>query len=197
MVRSVLAVDPLSSSTIATLMGFECNEVLLLPESIQSLLTLHDDTNHPVQSFHKSFPDLITDIFCCRDLQFYISPDYHTELALYCFEYVGHLEKNICSIPDYALNSEVRDLRKTIEESGVRGAMEYSCRSWYKHLTVTKHRTPDAVAAPRSFLEGRFIFWLEVLSVLGAVGGDARALNMSIKWLNEVCSDSQLDPSGS
>lgn len=44
-----LAVDPLSPSTIATLMGFECYEVLLLLESIQSLLVLHDDINHPVQ----------------------------------------------------------------------------------------------------------------------------------------------------
>ena len=194
---AVLAVNPLSPSTIATLMGFECDEVLLLLESIQPLPTLHNDINHPVQSFHKSFPDFMTDLSRCGDLQFYISPDYHTELALCFLEYMGHLEKNICSISDYALNSEVKDLWKTIEESGVRGVMEYSCRSWYKHLTVTKHRTPDVAAVLRSFLEGRFIFWLEVLSVLGAVGDATRALNMAIKRLNEVCSDLRLDPSGS
>jgi hypothetical protein len=170
-------------------MGFECDEVLLLLESIQSLLALHDDINHPIQPFHKSFPDFITDPSRCSDPRFYISPDYHTELALCCLKHMGHLEKNMCSIPDYALNSEVKDLQKTIEESGIRGAMEYSCRSWYKHLIVTKHRTPDVVSALRSFLEGKFVFWLEVLSVLGAVGDAARALNMTIKWLNEVCPD--------
>ena len=102
---------------------------------------------------------------------------------------MGHLEKNICSISDYALNSEVKGLGKMIGESGSRGAVEYSCRSWYKHLTITKYRTPDLVAALWSFLEGKFIFWLEVPSVLGAVGDAARALNMAIKWLNEVCQD--------
>jgi hypothetical protein len=45
MIRSVLsavvlAVNPLSPSTITTLMGFECDEVVALLESIQSLLAL-------------------------------------------------------------------------------------------------------------------------------------------------------------
>jgi len=110
---------------------------------------------------------------------------------------MGHLEKNVFSIPDYALNSEVNDLEKKIEESGIRGAMEYSCRSRHKHLIVTTHRTEDVVSALRSFLEEKFVFWLEVLSVLGAVGEAARALNMTIKWLNEVCPDRKLDYSGS
>jgi hypothetical protein len=48
------------------------------------------------------------------------------------------LKKNMCSIPDYALNSEVEDLPKRIEESGIRGALEYACRSWYKHLIDNK-----------------------------------------------------------
>ena len=192
----VLAANPLSPSAIATLMGFESDEVLRLLESIQSLLALHDDIDHPIQPFHKSLPDFITDSTRCNDQRFYISPDYHTELALYCLEQMGRLEKNMFSIPDYALNSEVKDLQKKIDESGIRGAMEYSCRSWYKHLTVTKHRTADMVSALWSFLEGKFIFWLEVLSILGAVGEAARALNMTVKWLNEVRPDRRLSCSG-
>ena len=200
MVRSVLSAvvlvaNPLSPSAIADLMGFEPEEVLQLLESIQSLLAL-SDVNNLVHPFHKSFPDFITDPARCGDQRFYISLDYHTELALCCLDRMGHLEKNMFSIPDYALNSEVKDLQKKIE-SKLRGAMEYSCRSWHKHLIVTMHRTEDVVSALRSFLEEKFVFWLEVLSVLGAVGEAARALNMTIKWLNEVCPDRQLDYSGS
>jgi len=202
MVRSVLSAvvltaNPLSPSAIADLMGFKSSEVLRLLELIQSLLALRDDMDHPIQLFHKSLPDFITDPARCSDPRFYISPKYHTELALRCLKRMDHLEKNMFSIPDYALNSEVKDLQKKVEESGIRGAMEYSCRSWHKHLIVTTHRTEDVVSALRSFLEGRFVFWLEVLSVLGAVGDAARALNMTIKWLNEVCPDRQLDYSGS
>ena len=199
MVRSVLSAvalvtNPLSPSTIATLMGFEHDVVILLLESIQSLLVLHEDTDHPIQPFHKSFPDFITDPTRCTNPRFYISPDYHTELLLHFLEHMGRLlKKNMCAVPDYALNSEVKDLPKSIEESGIRGALEHACRSWYKHLLVTKHRTSDVLSALRDFLEEKFVFWLEVMSVVGAVGDAARALSTAVKCLNNVCLECQLD----
>ena len=99
------------------------------------------------------------------------------------------LKKNMCSIPDYALNSETPDLLKRINDGGIRGALEYACRSWYKHLVVTNHRIADVVSALRCFLEEKFLFWLEVLSVLGIVGDAVHALDTTIKWLTEVCPD--------
>ena len=198
MVRSVLSAvvlvrNPLPPSTIAPLMGFDCDEVLPILESIQSLLALHEDIDHPIQPFHKSFPDFITDPARCNDTRFYISPDYQVELLLRCLEFMNKsLKKNMCSIPDYALNSEVEDLPKRVEESEICGALEYACRSWHAHLIMTKHRTADVVSALRCFLEQKFLFWLEVLSVLGAVGDAARALIATTKWLNEVCSECQL-----
>jgi len=193
MVRSVLSAvvlvtNPLSPSTIATLMGFERNEVLSLLESVQSLLVLHDDIDHPIQVFHKSFPDFITDPTRCSDSRFYISLDYQLELFLRCLELMGKsLKKNICSIPDYALNSEVEDLPGRIEESGIRGALEYACRSWHNHLITKTDRTADVVSALHRFLEEKFLFWLEVLSILGAAGDAVRALNVTVQWLIEVC----------
>ena len=193
MVRSVLsavvlAANPLSPSAIATLMGFECDEVLSLLESIQSLLALHDDVSYPIQPFHKSFPDFITDPARCVDTRFYISSDYHTQLALRCLELMGEsLEKNMCSLPDYAINSKVEGLPRRIEESNIRGALEYACRSWHKHLIATEDRIGDIVSALRCFLEGKFLFWLEVLSILGVVGDAAHALDSAGKWLNKVC----------
>jgi len=196
MVRSVLSAvvlvtNPLSPSAIATLMNFECDEVLSLLESVQSLLVLHDeDINYPVQPFHKSFPDFITDPTRCSDLRFHISPNYHIELVLRCLELMGKsLKKNMCSIPDYALNSEVGDLQRRIEENGIRGALEYACRSWHNHLMVGVDRIADVVSALGRFLEEKFLFWLEVLSVLGAASDAVRALNATVRWLNEVCPD--------
>ena len=195
MVRSVLsavvlAANPLSSSAIAMLTGFEVDEVGSLLESIQSLLALHDNINHPIQPFHKSFPDFITDPTRCVDTRFYISPDHHIKLALRCLKLMTEsLRKNMCSLPDYILNSEVKDLPRRIKESGIHGALEYACRSWYKHLVMTKDQIADIVSALHCFLEGKFIFWLEVLSILGAAGDAARALIATMKWLNEVSSE--------
>ena len=192
MVRSILSAVvlvtyPLSLSAIALLIGFRCDRVWRLLELIQSLLILPEDPDHPIQPFHKSFPDFITDPTRCSDSNFYISPNYHTELVLHCFELMGKsLKKDMCSIPNYVLNSKVEDLPKRIEESGIRGALEYACKSWHRHLITSGHRTEDVISALCDFLEGKFILWLEVLSVLGAVGNAAHALATAIKWLNEV-----------
>ena len=184
----VLATNPLSPSAIATLMGFEVDEVLSLLESIQSLLALHDNINHPIQPFHKSFPDFITDPIRCASTRFYISPDCHIELALCCLELMTKLlRKNMCSLPDYVLNSDVEDLPGRIKESGIHGALEYACRSWYKHLIMAKGQIADVVSALSCFLEGKFIFWLEVLSILGDAGDAAHGLIATMEWLNKVC----------
>ena len=198
MVRSVLSavvltVNPLSPSAVATLLDFECDEVLSLLESIQSLLILHDNINHPVLPFHKSFPDFIKDPARCTNTKFHISPDCHTELVLCCLKLMDRsLKKNMCLIPDYSLNSEVEDLPRRIDDSDIRGGLEYACRSWYKHLIMIKHKTADVVSALQCFLKGKFLFWLEVLSVLGAMGDAAHALNTTIKWLTEVCLNRRL-----
>ena len=190
MVRSALSVmmlvaNPLSPPVIATLM--RCGQVQHLFESIQSLIVLPEDPSHPVQPFHKSFPDFITDPTRCTDARFYVSPDYHTELVLRCLEIMDEkLTKNMSSIPDYSLNSEVKDLPKRPEDNGIRGALEYACSSWYKHLIVTERAT-DVVSGLRCLLEKKFLFWLEVSSVLGVVGDATRALNETIRWLEKVC----------
>jgi len=195
MVRSVLSTtllvtNPLSPSAIATLLDFSHDEVQRVLELIQSLLILPEDPHYPVQPFHKSFPDFITDPTRCRDPRFHISPDYHIKLALCCLQLMEKsLKKNMCSIPDYSLNSEVEDLAKRVKDSGICGALEYACRSWYKHLIMNQHQATDVLSALCGFLEGKFIFWLEVMSVLGAMGDAAHALIATTKWLNEVCSE--------
>ena len=94
----------------------------------------------------------------------------------------------MCLIPDYALNSKVENLQEKIKESGIPGALEYACRSWYKHLIVVHDHAVDVISVLHQFLEEKFLFWLEVLSVLGAVGDAVHALIATTKWLNEVCS---------
>ena len=185
----VLTTNPLPPSAVAILMGFGCDVVISLLESVQSLLVLHEDPDQPTQPFHKSFTDFMTDPSRCSDLRFHISPDHHIELALRCLGLMyGSLKKNMFSIPDYALNSDVEDLRK-IRESNIDSALVYACSSWYNHLVVAEHPISDVLSALHRFLEENLIFWLEVMSVLCALGDAVRALTATLKWLNQVGPD--------
>ena len=104
------------------------------------------------------------------------------------------LAKNVCKLPDAVANSDVSDLEERIEEC-IDPALRYACLSWHAHLvdadTPPAH-APTITHTLRQFLEEKFLFWLEVLSVLGAVRNAVEALQATVDWL-EVCSVSTLD----
>jgi len=184
----VLLVNPLPPSAIAELVGLDPREVILFLTSVQSLLALCEDPTQPVKSFHKSFPDFITNRSRCTDERFYISPKiFHLKLAENCLKMMNNgLEQNLLSLPEYALNSEVQDLQTRINDH-ISITLRYSCLSWHNHLTETKGDTADVVSYLRTFLVEKFLAWLEVVSAIGAVGGAVVALERLMPWLQEVC----------
>jgi len=96
------------------------------------------------------------------------------------------LEKNMCQLPEAVKNSEIDDLEGRAEQY-INHALQYACKSWHKHLVndPTANRY-DITSALNSFLQKKFLCWLEVLSVLGAARNAVDALQVAIKWL-EVC----------
>ena len=177
----VLAINPLSPSTIAALLGFKPRDVFPLLSSAHSLLVLQEDINHPVRPFHKSFPDFITDSTRSTNPRFHVCPsDQHAKPLVGCLELMNlRLEQNICKHPDGVTNSEVDGLKERTKQY-IDDALEYAYRSWHKHLI-------DKIPAQTSktlykFLTEKFLFWLEVLSVIGAVRDATDALETTAKW---------------
>jgi hypothetical protein len=163
-------------------------QVVKLLQLIQSLLKLSDDPDSPALPFHKSFPDFITDPQRCSNERFYISPNTgHLKLAMGCLRLMNDsLEKNLLSLPDYSLNSEVKDLEARVSNY-ISIPLQYACRSWHNHLTEAKGDVMIVFPALQSFLQDGFLAWLEVLSVTGVAGSAVLALEKLISWLQEVC----------
>ena len=184
----VLAANPLSPSAIAMLLGFDTEDVFPLLLSTSSLLILHEDVDSPVRSFHKSFPDFISDPTRCTNKRFCISSStHHPELLVGCLQLINQtLKKIMCKLPDAVANSEVDDLHERTKRY-INYASQYACKSWHKHLiegnTIQK---PTITSTLHHFLEKKFLFWLEVLSVLGAAREAIDALGVAEHWL-EVC----------
>ena len=90
----------------------------------------------------------------------------------------------MCKLPDGVLNSEIDDLKERSKQY-IRRPLEYACRSWHKHLvdTTPAHKLEITYSLHR-FLEGKFIFWLEVLSILGAAREAVNALEAAVRWLD-------------
>ena len=97
----------------------------------------------------------------------------------------------MCKLPDAVANSDVDDLKERTKWC-IAPALQYACRSWYMHLVgrlTTAVNTPEIISALQRFLEKKFLFWLDALSVLGSVRNAVDALHVTANWL-EVCSDS-------
>ena len=184
----VLVVNPLPPPAIAELTGLDPEEVILFLKLVQSLLVFDEDSDQPVKPFHKSFPDFITDPSRCTDVRFCISPGHlHSQLVTNCLKVMNDgLEQNLLSLPDYTLNSDVEDLEERINDR-ISIALRYACQSWHNHLPKTGENVPDVFHHLRIFLEEKFLAWLEVVSVLGAVRGAITALERLVPWLREVC----------
>ena len=189
----VLAAHPLSPSTIATLLGLDANSVHRRLRLVGSLLILQDDLESPVRPFHKSFPDFIVDPTRCTDKRFCISPSSnHSKILVGCLKLMNRkLEKNMCKLPDAITNSEVDDLHGRTKRY-INPALQYACRSWHKHFVDEYTDTLGITSTLRHFLEKKFLFWLEALSVLGAAREAVDALEVAAKLL-EVCRVRALD----
>ena len=186
----ILAANPLSPSTIATILGLHTEDVLPPLLSIHSLLLLQEDVDHPVQPFHKSFPDFITNSDRCTNQRFYISPpEHHQELLFGCLNLMNQkLKRNMCQLPEAVKNSDVHDLKER-RDKHIDHALQYACKSWHKHFTdQCTSDMPKIASALQCFLEKKFLFWLEVLSVLGAVREAIDALEVAVGLLKVDCS---------
>ncbi|KAF9649797.1 hypothetical protein BDM02DRAFT_1756200 [Thelephora ganbajun] len=189
----ILLVNPLPPPAIAELIGLDPDEVSLFLTLLQSLLAFDEDSSQPVKPFHKSFPDFITDPSRYTDARFLISPKIlHLELAMNCLRAVNDgLERNLLSLPDYALNSEVEGLETRIDDR-ISDALRYACRSWHSHLTKTEGDVADVIFHLRVFLDEKFMAWLEVVSVLGEARGAIVGLYQLTAWLQEVSENKEL-----
>ena len=186
----ILAVNPLSPSTIAKVLDLDPEDIFPLLSSVQSLLILQEDIDCPVRPFHKSFPDFLTDPDNCTDQRFHVfPPDLHSQLFTCCVNLMDRtLDRNMCRLPDGVANSDVHDLK---ERSGklIDPALQYVCKSWHTHLVegpTISEKSPEITSSLHQFLERKLLFWLEVLSVLGAVENAVDALQAA-KSMLKVC----------
>ena len=184
---TILAANPLSPSSIARLLEFDVEDVFSLLSSVQSLLILQEDIDSPVRPFHKSFPDFITDPNRCTNTRFHVPPpEHHSRVLIACLDLMGQtLEKNMCKLPEGVANSDVKDLAERIERY-VEPALQYGCRSWHTHLVGGYAGSVDVFGTASAlcrFLEGNLLYWLEILSVLGAVRNAVDALQAAVDWL--------------
>ena len=184
----LLVLNPLPVKSLSTLLGRSNISTIL--RSLHSLLLIPDSIEDPIHTFHKSFPDFLTDPKRCKDERFFVDPlVHHRELLLSCLNLMKKgLKKNICNLDDHVILSEVKDL-STHQKTHIGSALGYACCFWTRHLAETPsdgYDSEEIWKAIDEFFTTHLLFWIEVLAIMGNLGIGIHAINDIKQWYISV-----------
>jgi NACHT domain len=187
----VLAFNPLSRASLARILGTTSQRISMIIYRLHSVLIVPNSDTEPIRICHKSFADFLTDPQRCRDARLHISaPSHHLDFGICCLKLMNQtLKRNICDLPRYTMNSDIKDLparrNKYIGES-----LMYTCEFWANHLLLSNASCDDPgaeiVKLVNCFVEENLLSWLEVLSIAGNLRVTIYSLHNLRTWLTGV-----------
>jgi len=180
----LLVFNPLSRAALSDLLRMSSVSATLC--SLYSLLFIPDSTEDHVHPFHKSLPDFLMDPTQCKDEQLFVEPAaHHAEILLSCLQLMGErLKRNICSLDDYAILSEVKDLSAR-RKNYIGDALEYACQFWTKHLLGIPGdslHVQEVQEMINKFFTTHLLYWIEALAIIGDLGIGLYAMDDIKKW---------------
>ena len=186
----LLIFNPLSIKGLSELLGHHPSHIRTTLRSLHSLLLVPDNIEDPILTFHKSFPDFLTDPERCEDTRFFVEPTtHHAEILLSCLNLMKErLRKNICNLDNYAVLSEVEDL-STRRKNHIGDILEYTCCFWTKHLLMIPSDSPrieEVREAINKFFTTHLLCWVEVLILTGNLDVGVYAVNDVEQWYGLV-----------
>jgi hypothetical protein len=145
---------------------------------------LEVEPNGLIQVLHTSFTDYLCDGEACGSLPWFVDPaSHHHSLAMSCFTImrVG-LHFNICGLESlYERNSEVKDMAKRIEGS-ISMDLRYAVNYWADHFSSAMF-TINILKSMNEFMHAKFLYWVEVMSLLGNMPSAHYSLGKAMIWL--------------
>lgn len=161
----------LSVTEMDDLLGKERGYVRNALWQLHSVIITPESDSEPPRTYHKSFPDFLTDpnrcVHPCRiDVE-----EEEGYLAVRCLTILNtYLKRNIADIQTWPplLNEEVEDFPTKVA-AAVEQPLRYACLYWATHLSSARPGHPLIVQLLEKFAAEGILMWLEVLSLLGQV----------------------------
>ncbi|KAK6971358.1 WD40 repeat-like protein [Favolaschia claudopus] len=176
-----LAKAPMTDSAMDAILGLDDGTAARVLNFLGSVVQW--SAGQPARTLHASFDDFLVSPHRVDNPWFFDVAKAKKSLASGCFMVMQkHLRFNICRLPDsHLLNSEVSGLKET-RESHLTPALTYATRFWGPHLGDSEF-DDEILVSLQGFLTGKFLFWLEVLSVLQEMASAPGILQFAQKYM--------------
>jgi energy-coupling factor transporter ATP-binding protein EcfA2 len=180
--------EPLDLENLATLLKAETDILQAMLVPLSAVIYVSDTRGAGIQVVHLSFREFMMshvqttrpDICCGTE-------DQHYSLASAMIKVMQEqLRFNICALPtSYLRNIDMTDFQSQLK-TYIPDYLHYACRFWVDHLVATSYDSFIAQAVEKLLFK-KFLFWLEVLSLLGMVDHASKSLSKLIAWATKVC----------
>ncbi|KAI0056827.1 WD40 repeat-like protein [Artomyces pyxidatus] len=153
-----------------------------------------DDHQH-LSIRHRSIVDYITDPKRCMDSEQAFLVDRakaNRNFTVACLKVMqSGLKFNICSLQSSHLSNDQIPNHAEVVEKAIPSHLSYACKYWADHLRdVSEKRDNEIVNLVKNILHFRFLYWLEVLSLINEMDVAPRLLVTAADWLE--ASDKEL-----
>jgi NACHT domain len=182
----VLAKTPFHPGDLPEFLSQSKSSIKFILDKLASVVSV-GATDKRLRICHLSFVEFLCDPKRCPEQFFIDRQEESRKLTMWCFKRMKErLKFNICNLETSdLLNDEVEDLADRIK-TRIPGSLIYSCRFWAAHLqdtTDAQDGHEDLLKEIKDFLYNRFLFWLEVMSLVKEVLAANAALVTSIPWI--------------
>ncbi|KAF7346291.1 WD-REPEATS-REGION domain-containing protein [Mycena sanguinolenta] len=180
-------VEPQDIKTLAGLLQINTEELWWTLIHLSAVLSIPDnDGKGVIKIMHLSFREFLTGRITEKHPGLLCGTEAKQRYLAHSTFHVmqQELKFNICYLPtSHVQNIDVADLEER-KQKYISGHLAYSCRFWAGHLAAC-HYSAKLAQDGHVFFMGYFLFWLEVLSLIGAVGSAAKSLSKFIEWSSE------------
>ncbi|TFK33861.1 WD40-repeat-containing domain protein [Crucibulum laeve] len=174
----IFAKRPLTRTECIELLGIEPSMLDFLRKGLHSLI----DSGDTLRFSHQSFVEFLLDSSKCP-LPFLIDgTTQNRNLATSTLRILNEaLRFNIAQLStSYLRNNDIIDLPERIQKF-IPSHLLYSCRFWADHLQVVPFHT-TILSEVKLFFYERFLFWLEVLSLVNDIHSVNSILTTLVEW---------------
>ncbi|KAF5337548.1 hypothetical protein D9758_016665 [Tetrapyrgos nigripes] len=177
----IAAHTPLSQTAIAQLLKIKplSSRLQSALSSLQSVISVPNHSLQPIQIFHASFPDFMSDHD--RSKEYHLTPqESHCFLAKKCLDYLDHLSKNCCHLQSKNVHVSQADTVAYISKP-----LQYACTYWIAHYLAAADKS--SLQEPvKKFFKEHALCWIECMSLLGK-------LEVAVKMLRTLGNAQSVD----
>ncbi|KIM28341.1 hypothetical protein M408DRAFT_23738 [Serendipita vermifera MAFF 305830] len=178
----------LCDEAIAALTGVEVSLVSSWVDDLSSLLYRDPTIQRGIRVRHISILEYLIGPFCPLDFRVDVKQA-DVELSMYTLQtLMRELRFNICGLEtSYLPNSAIENLPERVREN-ISNILQYSSLYWFSHLCSNHEPASDEIyKILDTFLSGEcFLYWLEVLSMMGEVPTAIVALRKIIACVGKL-----------